>query len=98
MRFFIFKWNFYKKNRFLQKNRGQITLEAVLILVVLIGVANLARSYLVEKHDFFSAIIATPWKQIGGMVESGVWGRKNQVRSKHPNHSFRMYTTKPEGS
>ncbi len=75
--------------------KGQITVEMVLILAILLFIGYTVRSNFMDKHRLFSAFILTPWEQIGGMMESGVWGKRNQVRSKHPNQFSRMYTVQP---
>ena len=76
--------------------RGQITVELVLIMVILLFVGSLVRSQFMDQHRLFSAFILTPWNQIGGMMESGVWGERNQVRHQHPNQFSRTRTVLPK--
>jgi len=81
-----------KKHRFAQQ--GQLTVEMLLIIVVLISLIQLARTQLVDRNNIFVAFITTPWKYIGGMIESGVWGENKSVQKHHPSHWRRMYTKK----
>lgn len=75
--------------------KGQITVELVLIMVILLFIANFVRSQFMDQHRLFSAFILTPWNQIGGMIESGVWGEREGVLHQHPNQFTRMYTQQP---
>ena len=74
--------------------QGQLTVEMLLIMVVLVSLIYLAREHLMERNNMFVAFITTPWKYIDGMIESGVWGENTSVRNNHPSHWKRMYTKK----
>ena len=77
----------------IKKQRGQITVEIVLLLVVMIGASYLAlEKFKVQKPVY--NFISNPWKTIGGMIESGSWQKRAEARKDHPNYWKRMFTTK----
>ena len=78
------------------KNRGQMTVEMVLILTIFIGLTYQVQRELFssddpEKNTFYK-FITKPWKSIAVMMESGVWGTtgREDGRLDHPNHFKRM--------
>ena len=75
------------------KIKGQAMVELVLIMALLLGAAVLVRSQFIEKENIFTAFITTPWKRIGGMMESGVWEERDQALASHPGHFQRMWST-----
>ncbi|MDE0119488.1 MAG: hypothetical protein OXM55_05720 [Bdellovibrionales bacterium] len=76
-----------------KKQKGQITVEMVLLLVVMIGMSYLVlKEFQVQK--LFKNFISNPWKTIGGMIESGSWQKQPEAKRDHPNHWKRMFSTK----
>jgi hypothetical protein len=51
---------------------GQLVLEAILLIVVLMGSAHYLTNFLQEK-GFAASLISQPWAKLSGMIECGVW-------------------------
>lgn len=77
-----------------KNNKGQMTVEAVLIVTLFVTLAIMAKQMLNEKK-ILSAMIDKPWSYIAGMVESGVWMPSDQAKLEHPNYLKRHGS--PEG-
>ena len=81
-----------------QKNlkKGQMTVEMVLILSILIFLSYTVKRELFDKRENpFHQFITGPWKAVLVMMESGIW-KTNPVtgRQNHPNHFNRMRSEK----
>ena len=77
------------------KNRGQMTVEMVLIITILIGLTYKVQKELFSdepgKINTFYKLITEPWKSIAVMMESGIWETNRDTgRSKHPNQFSRI--------
>ncbi len=68
---------------------GQAIVEVVLIMALLMATAYGAKEIFDEKKTV-AKFISEPWETISGMMESGVWMKKNVARKEHPNHFKRM--------
>jgi len=81
-----------KKTRF-SKKKGQMTLEMVLILVVLMTTSTIVLKAF-KEDKYIAAFVTEPWKSISCMIESGTWicgeGDLEYARTKHPNHYDRF--------
>lgn len=67
------------------KNRkGQMTVEAVLILTIMVALAISVKG-LLQKNQILSTLVDKPWSYLTGMIENGVWMPRDQARLKHPN-------------
>ena len=78
-----------------RKNTGQATIEAVLILVVLLGVSALvAREF--RSNEFFVNLVSGPWKKLDGMIQNGVWAEAKNSYGMHPNHMERHASIRGE--
>lgn len=65
---------------------GQVTIEAVIIMIVLVGIFGFVTKTL-ESEKFLASMIRSPWGSLVGMIENGVWGA--QTLDLHPNHHER---------
>ena len=76
--------------------KGQMTVEMVLILTVLVGSAYLVKKELFDKpKNPFYRFVTEPWKSIAVMMESGVWlADPEEGRKHHPNHFKRIRAEK----
>ena len=73
---------------------GQMTVEMVLILVILLGIASFVNTQLKEQ-EILQKFISVPWVMVSNMMESGVWkSDRNEARRLHPGHWKRMYGLK----
>ena len=70
------------------KNKGQLTVEAVLILAMLVALITVGTRAL-RDNQILADIVESPWNHVAGMIENGVWGPPEQGRSRHPNHITR---------
>ena len=69
----------------LTKNqKGQMTVEAVLIIVLLVGLAAGVSSAF-RSNEFVATLVSEPWRQLSGMIQNGNWGSPDATRSDHPS-------------
>lgn len=79
-----------------KQNKGQIAVEMVLILTVLIFTTYFIKTGWIKQYRIFTKFILAPWEQIAGMIESGVWEKRSVAQAYHPNHFKRMWTQRPK--
>ena len=74
-----------------KKQSGQMTVEMVLILLVLVGLFQFA----LTKFDNFKPLAqfaGEPWQVISGMMEFGIWENPANISlDKHPTHWKRIF-------
>lgn len=68
--------------------RGQAVIEAVLIMVLLVGLATAVGSGL-RNMDFFVNLVERPWQNLSGLIQNGVWEPPQASMSVHPNANNR---------
>ena len=76
-------------------NKGQMTVEMVLILSALVFLSFLVKDKLFDDSDNnpIYQFISRPWKSVAVMMESGVWmSKREEGREKHPNRFHWMYS------
>lgn len=64
--------------------RGQATMEAVLIMLVVVTVATKITSY-AQDTGVLQKVVEGPWSPMRGMIEDGVWMRHTLSKPYHPN-------------
>jgi hypothetical protein len=64
--------------------KGQMTIEMVLIVVLLTGIA-MTISKSMRSNNVMSTLIEGPWLPIRGMIEDGVWMKPADAKLHHPN-------------
>jgi hypothetical protein len=83
----------------LNNQKGQIIVESVLILVIMIGTLTLV-SKKVSEMDYVKKLAVEPWARVSGMVECGSWnpcGIGNPAGKKdHPNNRVVSYDPQKE--
>ena len=79
-----------------KQNKGQIAVEMVLILTVLVFTTYFIKDKLIQQQKIFTSFILSPWEQIAGMMESGVWEKREVSRHYHPNQFKRMWHREPK--
>ena len=67
----------------LRSEGGQMITEAILILVMLMGVTFAAASYFKDK-ELLKHLIQDPWQSLAGMLQNGVWGSPDKTNASHP--------------
>lgn len=75
-------------------NKGQFLIEAVLLMVLMVGLLIAATTKLKESKAL-AKMINGPWEQVSGMIESGVWDSPDAARKKHPNQINRSLSLDP---
>ena len=78
----------------LKSSKGQITIEAVLIMTVMVSVFFAVQKNFKAK-DYLATLINGPWGYVQGMVENGVWAPSDEGRTKHPNNYARRASPEP---
>ena len=69
------------KKRF---QRGQVTTEMILMLVVFMAVASIVTAAF-KEGNFVATVVSGPWRAIAGMAENGVWAAPASSLKQHPN-------------
>jgi hypothetical protein len=72
--------------------RGQITLEAILILAILTGVAVYSTKYM-RSEKILASIVEGPWLPVRGMIEDGVWKNAGDSKNYNPNLLLKRHGT-----
>lgn len=78
--------------------RGQIVVEYMLLMVVVISLASLLTSTL-RNAGALKALVFDPFAKFDGMIQCGVWepcGIARKVRDKHSNSAPRVLSLDPE--
>ncbi len=76
--------------------KGQVSVEYVLIAVLLLGVFMFVQKNLFTSKDFLASYIEEPWQVVSGVIENGVPGTPDQGRKKHPGHLERHISMKED--
>lgn len=69
--------------RALRNQRGQMTIELVLVLAILTGLA-IVISREARDRQLLATIIEGPWLPLQGMIEDGVWVKAGASKEFHP--------------
>jgi hypothetical protein len=64
-------------------NSGQATVEAVLLMVVFVGVAILIKTQL-QSSQAAQDLVSKPWSYLAGMMETGVWVEAKKAKNYSP--------------
>ncbi len=78
----------------LTNNRGQMTVEAVLLLVIFVAVFTFTHKE-ISKRKWLNQIVAGPWSYMAGMIENGVWMPAEGSKTYHPNVFGRRASPEP---
>ena len=75
--------------------RGQMTIEAVLILMILVMVFTMVHKQISSKK-YLNQIVSGPWAYMQGMIENGVWVAGGDAsKNLHPNVFGRRASPEP---
>ena len=78
----------------LRNRSGQIAIEMVLVLALLVGFSVFVGNEL-RNQNFIANLVSKPWVSLAGMIQNGVWGPSQDTMIQHPNNFSRV--TSPEG-
>ena len=78
----------------LRNNRGQMTVEAVLLLVIALAFAKVGTGA-IKEQDFLRKMVSGPWMYLQGMIQNGVWSEANSGSDIHPNVYGRRASPEP---
>lgn len=76
----------------LKSQNGQVIIEYVLMMVVMLGVSMLLQKY-IGKGNFIQNFTVKPWARLDGMVQCGTWsecGIDVKKGGLHPNSRERV--------
>ena len=77
-----------------KKNKGQITVELLLLSVVLIIIAQVVFNK-IKSERYLAPLTTFARDAVGNMIENGSWIRnKEEARAQHPNNLERHYSWK----
>ncbi len=79
----------------LRSQKGQMTLEAVLIMVIGMTFVTVASSE-IKKKNIMGTLVAEPWGYIQGMIQNGIWAQASAGQNDHPNNFGRRASPRPE--
>ncbi len=68
----------------MNRQAGQITVEAVLVLTILVSTVFTGTRFLRDKQ-ILTKMVERPWTYLAGMIENGMWMPAASSRGKHPN-------------
>ncbi len=82
----------------LKNQRGQMVVEGILLMMVLVAVVMALRTT-IKSSAMFQTLTQAPWRVLSGMITSGVWKSPQDAIAYHPNqeqrHSSMVGTTAP---
>ena len=78
----------------LKNSKGQMTIEAVLLLSIFVAFFTIAQKF-IKDQDWFGQLVDGPWILVQGMIENGVWADASTGKSKHPNLFRRRASPEP---
>ena len=73
-----------KPRKLLRSNVGQMAVEMILIMVVLVALLGMIRDFL-QENSAFQSLTQAPWQSLSGMITSGVWKKPDEAINYHPN-------------
>lgn len=93
------------ENSLIQNQRGQMAVEAILLMTILLGVFMIIQNYIKGPPSMLQKLVSTPVSErMGAMISFGTWnpagctapGRSRQTIGKcHPNSIHRSLSSSP---
>ncbi len=83
----------------LKNQSGQIIIEYVLLMVVVLTGSFMVQKFLKDKK-FIQNFTFEPWGKLNGMIQCGTWskcGVESPTAGQHPNSKERVLSLKPGG-
>ena len=80
----------------MKSQRGQLVVEAVLLMSVLLGITMLVSSFF-QKSQLAQKLTFEPWSQLTNMIECGSWS-SCQTAGVHPSTVDRGLSLNPQAN
>ena len=78
----------------IKNEKGQMVVEAVLIIVVLLGLGSMVTKAL-KQYEIGRKLTSEPWTLLSGMIVCGTWQPcRGNARGLHPSTRDRALTTR----
>ena len=74
--------------RVTQNERGQLTIEAILLMSILVSISIYVSRY-ARAEQLVAKVVEGPWLPIRGMIENGVWETGAKAKGHHPSMRIR---------
>lgn len=84
-----------KKRNVASNEKGQFVIEAVLLMIVMLGIL-IGSVNALRDSKFLAKLVSGPWERVSGMMESGVWKPAKDARQAHPNQTNRSISINPK--
>lgn len=84
-----------KNASLLRNQQGQFVIEAVLLMVLSIGLLT-AGLRVLRDGKAISNLVDGPWDRVAGMIESGSWQEPKAAARVHPNQRSRSLSLRPK--
>lgn len=68
----------------LQQQGGQMIIEAVLIMTMLMGFAYIVTSSF-RSNETVAKLVSGPWTSLAGVIQNGTWAPAEQNMKSHPS-------------
>lgn len=78
----------------MRNQKGQVALEAILLVVVLLGISVFAQNKL-KQSGLAAKMVQGPWGKLSGMIECGVWEPCKGRKGTHPSTRERNLSFDP---
>lgn len=79
----------------MRNQRGQFILEAILLMVIFMGLLGLVSSYF-NREGILAKLVKAPWVGLAGMLQNGVWLPTDKGQPLHPSFHHRHVTIEGE--
>jgi hypothetical protein len=79
----------------LKSQSGQLIVEAILIIVMLMGATFLAANYFKDK-ELLKKLVQAPWQSLAGMLQNGEWAPRDPSAASHPSGHSRHISIQGE--
>jgi len=80
-------------SKFKSTQAGQASVEMVLMVALLVGVAVFVGKEF-RSNEIFAKMVSGPWQSFSGLIQNGVIGNPKDTMSKHPNQYDRLATVR----
>jgi len=72
-----------EKEKSKSSQSGQLIIEAILIMVLVLGITILLQNQFRDRN-IIGSLVAGPWGAVAGMMSNGVWKSERDGRVIHP--------------
>lgn len=72
----------------LKEQSGQMIVESILIMTMLVGFAFVITSYF-RSNEVVARLVSSPWTNLSGVIQNGTWAPPQQNMQMHPSNMDR---------